>query len=135
MLLAERLSDEKKYTYKTKKSNINLTVTNHFFKRWNERVKNPKFKYKKDLTEFLESMLFKREIHWIKNDHYIINDDIIIIAKVIKIEKNKNKVILVTTYGSTKNNPILYNMCLDGDIEENFKKYGKLNFDYTSQHA
>lgn len=129
MLLANCLSiNEVNYLRQIKnKDQISIRITNHFFERWNERVKSPKFKYKQDLINYLEALYCNKKIHQIKDKHYIINDDII---AVIKTKQNKRLALFITTYGSTVNNPILYNMCIDGDIHKNFRKYGKLNLDY-----
>lgn len=132
MLLAKLLSTEEKIHLQrvVNKNYTTIIITDHFLKRWNERIKKPKFEHKKDLATYLENMTYRRKIHRIKNNHHIIDDDIIIVAE--KSKKNRNEIILVTTYGSTINNPILYNMCMSGDIYKNFKKYGKLNLNCAS---
>lgn len=129
MLLAERLTIEEMEHLRraANKKTVNMIITNHFFDRWNERIENPKFKEKGKLASYLETMSSYGKVERIQRNHHIIDDDIIIVAKK---NKNKNEYVLVTTYGSTRNNPILYNMCVCGDAEDNFKKYGRLNLDY-----
>lgn len=131
MLLAERLSTEEIMYLQSfvNKKQANIKVTEHFFERWNERVRSPKFENKENLTSYLENKALRKRICKINSNHHIIDNDIIIVTKK---SQNKNEFILVTTYGSTTNNPILYNMCVYGDAEKNFKKYGKINLDYVS---
>lgn len=129
MLLAERLTIEEMEHLRraANKKTVDMIITDHFFERWNERIENPKFSEKENLALYLEIIASNGKMERIQRNHHIIDDDIIIVAKKVK---NKNQYVLVTTYGSTKNNPMLYNMCVSGDAEKNFKKYGKLNLDY-----
>lgn len=131
-LLAERLSIEEKIHLQRivkDKDSVNMIITYHFFERWNERIERPKFEDRKSLANYLEYKVYNKGMQQIKNNHHIIDDDIVIVAKRTR---KKNEFVLLTTYGSAKNNPILYNMCVCGDIQKNFSKYGKLNLDYIN---
>ena len=126
MLLAERLTIKEIAQLKRviDEPGINVVVTNHFVQRWRERVKVPSIYYRNDLIQYLETILRDKRIEQINDNHFIIDDDIIIVGKY---SNNNNKFVFITTYGSTKDNPILYNMCVVGDVNENLRKYGKLS--------
>lgn len=115
--------------YKIANPNIpKFIVTKHFFDRWNERIKKHKFKNKRELEKYINRMYLEDKIQNLKDEFYIIDDDVIV---VISYSKDQRLAYLITVYGSCKNNPVIYNLCLTSDIVKELRKYGKLNLNFV----
>lgn len=104
-------------------------ITTHFLERWNERVGSPHFKEKEELLDYLKVVIKKHKPVHISEDCYQFKD--LLITTIIE----DGKIVFITTYGSFKDNPMLYNILLtDGvrGVRATHRKYGKLQLNYAS---
>lgn len=103
-------------------------VTNHFLERWNERVGSPYFHNKDELLEYLRCICKKRKPVHISEDCYQIQD------LLVTTTAENNKILFITTYGTYRDNPMLYNLLLTEGVKgvrTAHKKYGKLQLNYA----
>lgn len=107
--------------YSLKTTTGNVSHKNHALERWNERVRQPYFNTKGELDVYVQDLIDKRKIEHIKNDIYLINDDIVAVLDV-----QKDYIFVVTYLGRQSKNPIL----ADIDMFLKYRKrYGKMALD------
>lgn len=113
-----------KNIFKNRK-NEDFRFTNHFFKRWNQRMKCPKFEYKDDLEKYIKENYPAKKIKHISGDYYIMDNIIITCTK----DNTDNSLLFVTVYGTVEDNFILYNILITEGakgVSKTHKKYGKI---------
>lgn len=106
----------------------NFRVTDHFLKRWNERVEGPKFDARYELEDYVRYLYENGAVYHIDSDCYLI-DDIMVISAL-----DKESIVFITTYGSRNENHILFNILLDEGVKgvrQINRKYGKFNLEYA----
>lgn len=93
-----------------------VNITNHFCKRWNERVLDEP-ETMEDVQNHLKTHISTcKTLKAVSGDFYLLNDYLVIAAK------KENIVTLITTFGSTKECNTVY---------EYIKNYGAFSFNQT----
>lgn len=99
--------------------------THHFFRRWNERIKEPRFDNKKELADYIRKKYPANIVKHVSGDYYIMSNLIVTCAE----DKKKNNIVFITVYGTIENNPILYNILITQGVKgvkKTHKLYGKI---------
>ncbi|MCK9471267.1 MAG: hypothetical protein M0Q88_05900 [Bacilli bacterium] len=107
----------------------NIVVSDHFLERWNERVGRIRFDTKEELEEYLRLNSNPNDIEHLYGDHYFIKN--IMGGIYVVAEETNNGILLITTFGTYKNNPVILNVILSGELNKTLKKYGKMNTVFT----
>lgn len=99
--------------------------TNHFFKRWNERVEE-KFENKRDLEKYIRANYSSSDMKHINGDYFMMKDLMVTCAK----DRKTGNIIFITVYGTKENNPTTYNILMTEGargIKKVHRKYGKIH--------
>lgn len=106
-----------------------IVLSDHFFKRWNERIGQIQFKNKADLQNYIQKNFKEDNMYHLYEDQYLM-DGIIGGVYLTAIEE-KERILLITTLGSYDNNPTIYNIITSGKLKYMLKEYGKINLSYA----
>lgn len=115
---------KKKNVFKKKRAE-DYRFTDHFFERWNQRIKNPQFDTKEEMGEYIKKIYPPKSVCHIDGDYYLIDDIIVTCTE----DKNNDAVLFVTVYGKVEDNFILYNiLTTEGarGVVKTQKRYGKI---------
>ena len=107
------------------RNNEDFRFTNHFFNRWNQRIKTPKFENKFELEDYIKKNYPAKKMQHISGDYYLMNN----IITTCTIDKTDNSLLFVTIYGTIEDNYILYNILITEGakgVSKIHKKYGKI---------
>lgn len=128
---------KKGITKRGKKTNIfngfknpRIFLSDHFLERWNERINDIKFETKYELRNYIERNYNNNHIEHLHGDHYLMGD--MMGGLYITARKVKDGIFLITTLGTYKDNPVIYNIITSGEMDEIFKRYGKIELNYAA---
>lgn len=97
--------------------NMKFRINNHFFDRWLERVNDKDDKT--TIVSYIKKQASKNNIESDYNNFYVIDDEIVFVAKV-----NNGYIDLITVYGRISENPCLTNPRY---LSECHRRYGKVS--------
>lgn len=106
-----------------------IVLSDHFFERWNERIKRINFKSKEDLQKYIRRNFNKRNMYHLDGDHYLM--DKMIGGIYLTAVKEDGRIYLITTLGLYKDNPVMYNIITSGEMKKIISKYGKINLSHA----
>jgi hypothetical protein len=107
---------------------LEIVPTNHFIQRWKERI-DPNM----SIGEILSYIKYLSNIKWgicnSKQDHFILDNDIVIVA----CKSKDNKIILVSVLGRISENPILTN--IEFYSKQVYNIYGKVRLGHDNKQS
>lgn len=104
----------------------NYRFTNHFFKRWNERIEEPRFDSRDKLASYIRENYPANTVKHISGDYYRMSNLIVTCDE----DKKSGNIVFITIYGTIENNPILYNVLITEGVrgvKKTHKLYGKIS--------